>query len=134
MRCSGQPIHQDIREIFNSFRTLDKMFCFLKHFCFGRFFFPQILLRLRTKLPNHPLHLEVLMSYLTEVGREEFRGSAVRGQEEQKGTSGEETPLQPGRAQKGRGWWRRGDAGSALFRSTTFSKISLGLCKSKKFA
>ena len=56
---------------------------------------------------------EDLMSYLTEVGREEFRGRAVRGQEEQKGTSGEETPLQ-GRAQKGRGWWRRGDAGAYL--------------------
>jgi hypothetical protein len=53
------------------------------------------------------------MSYLTEVGREEFRGRAVREQEEQKGISGEETPLQ-GRAQKGRGWWRRGDAGVYL--------------------
>ena len=56
---------------------------------------------------------EDLMSYLTELGREEFRGRAVRGQEEQKGTSGEETPLQ-GKAQKGRGWWRRGDAGAYL--------------------
>ena len=37
----------------------------------------------------------------------------MRGQEEQKGTSGEETPLQ-GRAQKGREWWRRGDAGAYL--------------------
>jgi hypothetical protein len=56
---------------------------------------------------------EDLMSYLTEVGREEFRGRAVRGQEEQKATSDEETPLQ-GRAQKGRGWCRWGDAGAYL--------------------
>ena len=56
---------------------------------------------------------EDLMSYLMEVGREEFRGRAVRGQEEQKEMSGEETPLQ-GRAQKVRGWWRRGDAGAYL--------------------
>ena len=46
---------------------------------------------------------EDLMSYLTEVEREEFRGRAVRGHEEQKGAPGEEMPLQ-GRAQKGRGW------------------------------
>jgi hypothetical protein len=46
------------------------------------------------------------------VGREEFRGRAVRGQEEQKGTSGEKTPLQ-GRTQKGRGWCRRGVGGDA---------------------
>ena len=52
---------------------------------------------------------EDLMVYLTEVGREEFRGRAARGQAEQKGTSGEETPLK-GRAQKGTGWWSRGDA------------------------
>ena len=56
---------------------------------------------------------EDLMSFLTEVGREEFRGMAARGQEEQKGMTGEETPLK-GRAQKGRGWWRRGDAGAYL--------------------
>ena len=46
---------------------------------------------------------EDLMSYLMEAGREEFRGRAVRGQEEQKGVPGEVMPLQ-GRAQKGRGW------------------------------
>ena len=56
---------------------------------------------------------EDLMSYLMKMGREEFRGRAVRGQEEQKGVPGEEMPLQ-GRAQKGRGWWRRGDAGAYL--------------------
>ena len=37
----------------------------------------------------------------------------MRGQEEQKEMSGEETPLQ-GIAQKGRGWWRRGDTGAYL--------------------
>jgi ribonuclease HI len=56
---------------------------------------------------------ESLMAYLMEAGREEFRGRAARGQEEQKGMSGEETTLR-GRAQKGRGWWRRGDAGAYL--------------------
>ena len=31
-----------------------------------------------------------LMSYLMKMGREEFRGRAVRGQEEQKGVPGED--------------------------------------------
>ena len=68
---------------------------------------------------------EDLMSYLTEVGREEFRGRAVRGQEEQKETPGEEMPLQ-GRAQKGRGWWRRGDAEAYLNRNGIIVSEMLG--------
>ena len=58
---------------------------------------------------------EDLMSYLTEVGREKFRGRGVRGQEEQKECLVKRRLYRaPGRDQKGRGWWRRGDTGAYL--------------------